>query len=586
MSPKKKPLTITERATAQYVIDHPVPAAPLLQYFPPKAQGAVTDGQLGKEDGHPKAQVAAKPTRRQSVAKTTKAITKRKGAAPQIVLLSPESALKRVENQDILFGTSSQLYEEESPRFLRDLQHAMKVSEDNIDPDPTNDSPYGTETPTKLRPVKSLRGALAAHPGSLWSKAARDSEGNLLHAEVIDLANSSPACPAINEAAPKEKTAGERSVALPLSMANYEASTQLTPRKVVAGEPLDSDMHKVSEQQCATHSNDEHEPHPCADIPLEERARSDSPAKGAVKTTKKYGTANSSMVKQKPEYEGFPTARLASELASYGFKPLKSRAQMIATLERCWESRNRVALQSLATNVNVQPSEVPDPADGAKAGKIGGISKLKVSPVNPKASLPSSESIPIEAEAPPKKPRGRPRKIVVPSATANGQPLNEARSKAAPSTPGQDKPSRAKRKPASVAVEEIDDSDTPPTPSPPRRRSSPITPRPLELRPLSAEQTPNLTPAAAQKRLFAHITKAITTFPRSTTPKHPTWHEKILMYDPIVLEDLAAWLNTEGLGRVGVDEEVGPAVVKAWCEERSVCCLWKENLRGGTRVRY
>jgi len=54
----------------------------------------------------------------------------------------------------------------------------------------------------------------------------------------------------------------------------------------------------------------------------------------------------------------------------------------------------------------------------------------------------------------------------------------------------------------------------------------------------------------------------------------------ILLYDPIVLEDLAAWLNTKGLGRVGVDEEVGAEVVKEWCEGRSVCCLWRQGRNG------
>ena len=46
------------------------------------------------------------------------------------------------------------------------------------------------------------------------------------------------------------------------------------------------------------------------------------------------------------------------------------------------------------------------------------------------------------------------------------------------------------------------------------------------------------------------------------------------------------WLNIEGLGRVGVDEEVGPITVRSWCEGRGVCCLWRENLRGGARKRY
>ena len=60
----------------------------------------------------------------------------------------------------------------------------------------------------------------------------------------------------------------------------------------------------------------------------------------------------------------------------------------------------------------------------------------------------------------------------------------------------------------------------------------------------------------------------------------------MLMYEPIILEDLTAWLNTEGLNRIDEDNEVSPEQVKAWCEGRSVCCLWRENLRGGARARW
>jgi hypothetical protein len=59
----------------------------------------------------------------------------------------------------------------------------------------------------------------------------------------------------------------------------------------------------------------------------------------------------------------------------------------------------------------------------------------------------------------------------------------------------------------------------------------------------------------------------------------------MLLYDPVVLEDLAAWLNTGELTRLGYDEEVSPAEVKRWCESRSVICLWKVNLRGKERKR-
>lgn len=90
------------------------------------------------------------------------------------------------------------------------------------------------------------------------------------------------------------------------------------------------------------------------------------------------------------------------------------------------------------------------------------------------------------------------------------------------------------------------------------------------------------------------------------------------MYDPIVLEDLTAWLVGKGVHvkvrRKAVKEKVkkgrkrkGEAVeeeviqieefefmveelkgwmVQKWCEEKSICCLWKEGLRGGVKVRY
>jgi hypothetical protein len=57
------------------------------------------------------------------------------------------------------------------------------------------------------------------------------------------------------------------------------------------------------------------------------------------------------------------------------------------------------------------------------------------------------------------------------------------------------------------------------------------------------------------------------------------------MYDPIVLEDLALWLNTEGLNAVGYDGEAKGVQVKAWCRARSVCCLWKISSRKGGGVK-
>ncbi len=119
--------------------------------------------------------------------------------------------------------------------------------------------------------------------------------------------------------------------------------------------------------------------------------------------------------------------------------------------------------------------------------------------------------------------------------------------------------------------------------------------------------------------LFPQITKVIKSTPRTTDPNRPTWHEKILMYDPIVLEDFTIWLNDQGVrvpswvrkpekarrpskkkkrkpdeddeGDEGAVErgdvkKLRPWMVQKWCEDMSICCLWKDGLRGGVKVPY
>ena len=93
------------------------------------------------------------------------------------------------------------------------------------------------------------------------------------------------------------------------------------------------------------------------------------------------------------------------------------------------------------------------------------------------------------------------------------------------------------------------------------------------------------TPDGKQSVLFDGITEAVTSAPRSTDPSKPSWYEKILLYDPIVLEDITAWLNSGQLTRVGHDGEIPPGEVKKWCESKGVICLWKVNLRGKERKR-
>jgi len=56
-------------------------------------------------------------------------------------------------------------------------------------------------------------------------------------------------------------------------------------------------------------------------------------------------------------------------------------------------------------------------------------------------------------------------------------------------------------------------------------------------------------------------------------------HLGILRYEPVVIEDLVEWLMKR-------DMCVLEVVVRSWCDKEGVCCIWRENLVGGSRVRY
>jgi len=256
-----------------------------------------------------------------------------------------------------------------------------------------------------------------------------------------------------------------------------------------------------------------------------------------------------------------------------------------------------------------------------------------------------------KTSASPKRPTGRPRKTFTQSDAPLPSPLRfTGRNDPVVSTGSEEifrkttspKPrgSASQQTPRKgwTHIDEISDSDSPTTPSPKRRRasSSPAFIRPLDVDigvPKSATQPPTAVAKAIgptiaaikptdtvwpvmQATLFPQITRTITSAPSAgrdtdlTAP--PSWHEKILLYDPIVLEDLTAWLNAQGLrtelerlkpkvktrGRKKKDappevdeweivrDELKAWMVQKWCEENSVCCLWREGLRGGVKGRY
>lgn len=211
-----------------------------------------------------------------------------------------------------------------------------------------------------------------------------------------------------------------------------------------------------------------------------------------------------------------------------------------------------------------------------------------------------------------------------------------SRAEEKPTTPRKRKAARDEEWPD---IDEIEDSEEEISPSPPRRKkisaASPSLTLSLSQEAPATESAPAevLAPVSPSRKrkgkstshipkesletVYPQITKAVKAAPPSHDPLKPSWHEKMLLYDPIVVEDFTKWLNGKEI-RVGVvvpvpkpakkrgkkkkDEEHDTSneeesertemqelpgwVVQRWCEENSVCCIYKESLWNGRRARY
>ncbi|KAH8801041.1 hypothetical protein F5882DRAFT_347568 [Hyaloscypha sp. PMI_1271] len=552
-APKKKARTITGLATSAYAEQEEITAkpAPLLQYFSRQTTERPTN------DGF---KVPPKPRSKSPV----KGAKPKKGSAEAPILLSPESALKQSGNQDFVFGTSSQLAREDSPSLLRDLHEAMQASNEVDEDDPFADSIHAS--------VFANRGkTLAPANRDLWSAAARDMAGDLLEVEMVDLVDSpvatQHAIPTIVPEATKPLV-NEVIEAVWHDIEelgkNIDQDPQITKEATRTIGPVEAAIR--AELLSSPASNPKSKESTPKKQKREKRDESPSrrtkpPAKASTKAAKSTGA-------EMPDFSSYTTAQLAKEIASYHFKPVKSRDGMIALLEKCWEGKNRIALGALGTNVLPQP-----PPESSKPPASNQV--CAASPKRPRGR-PRKES---KTSPPPKGKVGRPKK----STTVEYLEMDSDTSLSQIRTP------KKSKKGKEATVEDISDSDTETRPSPPRRQASQTKTPPLPLKlstDLEVDTSPELSPLSSRALLFAHITRAIKNAPPSKDPSKPSWHEKILLYDPIILEELALWLNTGALEKVGWDGEVDVKEVKKWCEGRSICCLWRVNLRGEARSRY
>ncbi|KAG6031331.1 hypothetical protein E4U41_007611 [Claviceps citrina] len=591
---RKKPRTITALATAAYKQATQVDCA--------DAAAQDTNHALSSHQQQavqPKAK--AKPRKRP-------AKSKKKIQPPKPLLFSPETALKQVAQQDFVFGTSSQLAGEQSPTFLRDLQRAMKSSNQLDEVDYTTPLNSDSIEPLECRP-------------KLWDAAARDAEGDLFDVEVINLTEGDACAPQTpgdpfgyckgdsrlpgtehaNEASKEDDGFVDISDILPAT-----SEAVLPTSETPSTDPFSS--HPPSPESRG-------EPHPPVPLASNQNQETDGPGPQPQPHAQPPATSTSApgaSFAPRPAFEGYTDAQLSMEVNRYGFKPIKRRSAMIALLEQCWQQKMGHSGQAVRTKSTVATASKPTTPSPAKRPR-GRPRKDSVS------ALPAQDPPPSgQAPETPKRPRGRPRKDSInalpaqdppPSAQVQetpkrprGRPRKNAET--SPSTakvPKRTTPPKSvtKRKATSTRargakVVEIPDSDSDLADTLHSRSSSPSSTcsslqQDIDLAvSLGADTDPSLAMAStdAECSLFDYITRAITTAPRTTDPTAPSWHEKILLYDPIVLEDLATWLNSGQLTRVGCDEETSPVELKKWCESKSICCLWKVNLRGKERKRY
>ncbi|EGP90807.1 uncharacterized protein MYCGRDRAFT_88585 [Zymoseptoria tritici IPO323] len=609
---KKKPQTITDLATKAYRAEPEIVAAQstVSEFFAPQKESLTLteDAAAGealtekpakvkktrkrriKVGGDPEAlaAMAERAAKLQKPAKVKKVKFNDANAVPP--LLSPQRARAIETQQGFLFGTSSQLAVDDSPTFIRQMQTALRESElmstlqARFSPRRKScakvpSAPHGT----------SLSIGQAAR--DLWCTASRDHGG-----DVLALTERPKAPVVIEQKAHSEEDAHSQYAAETLPVVDalhaIEETTDVIPDAQLDGQEV-VDL-------CATSPAGERavqDPEPAVfDLPKPE----DCDESAHALPSEPHNSDDSWMLLSS---DGAEKAEGHASTFPLPMIPNIMRAAPALARVATSPTRLRAALQTLDGNASV-------------------LAQKSSARFLQQRAFASATSPPAQ-----KRPRGRPRKDA--SSTENIPPAQKKRGRPPKSATTFTLPEVKEGRitlPASqqstssdfVNIDEIYDSD-PPTPSPPRRRAASTSPSvsPLELR-LSGSPSPRAKGpavvttmlksgdpqwASISAILFPQITKAVRDIPPSNDMVNPSWHEKILLFDPIVLEDFTGWLNGQGL-RVETRkvipkakkkgkkkkqdddtpevadelgeyelcrEEIKPWMAQKWCESKSIC---------------
>jgi hypothetical protein len=549
-------------------------------------------------------------------------------------LYSPDRATAQLKGQDFIFGTSSQLAVDQRADFIRDTLAALQQSE--LQPGPKMDggpmSSQAAFSQTQQSPQgKSCVQVPTAPHGTclsleqarreLWCVPSRNLEGAIFKSEVVVAAEPCEAAeprPEVNVAQLVDQVLSIGSEDLAKIHARPESERVKTDlcatSPIEARQDVPHEAFANVEDTMAYEQRDGYEElSPCLDQVTVQAADENDDDWMFHKGSSPPPVAQPSIA--------------ADDLALPRINPFPGDLKVLSP------QRFRPPLSPLNPNIRMF-TDIP-PGNQFASSQVRALSstakdqaRKSRSPTGRGPGRPRKETA-VESFSPsPPKRKGRPPKLK-PVASDSSRQLPIAKKRKATQSASQ-----PIEQSEYIDIDDIYDSDSPTTPSPPRRRarSSPPAVQSLTLSPSGSPsikaKAPGIVALASatalkadhpnwtsmRSDLFSRITGIVKSAPRSTDPGRLSWWEKILLYDPIVIEDLTAWLNEQDL-RVGVkrlkpkpkkrgrkkkdavleeeevewevqQEPVQAWMVQKWCEEKSICCLWKEGLRGGVRTRY
>lgn len=525
-------------------------------------------------------------------------------------LISPSGIASRAEQQIVMFGTSSQLLTGDSPNTLRQLREALRESEmmTSIEEEPTCTAPVQRRL---ARGIRHTSGKLWAQQAESFDEASADSEdlpsptvskGAALtvategEANIFDLLRADME---LVDLVPLQYTDdGFQTLSDEIEAMDFDNDLEspsnrgampggFMPTQPNFEEQKASSWHEISSAQVLSEESPHN--HQLRQPDLEEgeaslwHKPSSSPGlpddETRPETRQPWGEDNAS------EWHTLSSpAALREDCDSAGLQKSPS------SVERAVKLTTKRAAAAPTMRSSLFTSLAPSASRTALRPLSTNTRSPKKSSASNKATTKSADATSTDAAGSPKKKRGRPPKAKTSEETA-ALPLQ--------STPKKSKKQRDTTDEWHDINDEIMDSEPDMTPSPRHRgKKAPSSPLPDLVSNATEAVTKRANGVLAnanhpqwpeiQATLFPDITLAVKGQPRSTGGQRLSWYEKMLMYDPIVIEDLTAFVNAEGL-RITVkekEEDIRGWMVQKWCEDNSVCCLWKEGLRGGVKTKY